>query len=130
MPVITYREALRHAMSEEIERDPNVVLMGEDIAEIGGSMGVTQGMLAEFGLPRNAVVALPGSKSLTARALELALFHTYAHPRISALLHKTGEFRRHGQKRYDDTGIIISLLYAYGYDSERAERYRQRVGFY
>lgn len=55
----------------------------------------------------------------TQRALEFALFRTYAVPSISGLLHQTGEFYTRTQKRYDDTGIIISLLYAYGYDSER-----------
>jgi pyruvate/2-oxoglutarate/acetoin dehydrogenase E1 component len=52
MPETTYREALRHAMSEAMRRDEDVFIMGEDIAEMGGSMGVTQGMLAEFGPDR------------------------------------------------------------------------------
>ena len=52
MPELTYREAVRDAMSEAMRRDPDVFLMGEDIAEMGGSMGVTQGMLAEFGPER------------------------------------------------------------------------------
>src|SRR5215218_8334582 len=52
MPQTTYREALRHAMSEAMRRDDDVFIMGEDIAEMGGSMGVTQGMLAEFGSDR------------------------------------------------------------------------------
>jgi pyruvate dehydrogenase E1 component beta subunit len=52
MPEMTYREAVRDAMSEAMRRDPDVFIMGEDIAEMGGSMGVTQGMLAEFGPER------------------------------------------------------------------------------
>src|ERR671917_1294102 len=52
MPETTYREALRHAMSEAMRRDDDVFIMGEDIAEMGGSMGVTQGMVAEFGPER------------------------------------------------------------------------------
>jgi pyruvate/2-oxoglutarate/acetoin dehydrogenase E1 component len=52
MPELTYREALRDAMSEAMRRDDNVFIMGEDIAEMGGSMGVTQGMLDEFGPER------------------------------------------------------------------------------
>jgi pyruvate dehydrogenase E1 component beta subunit len=39
-------------MSQAMRRDPEVFIMGEDIAEMGGSMGVTQGMLAEFGSER------------------------------------------------------------------------------
>ena len=52
MPEITYREAVRDAMSEAMRRDDDVFIMGEDIAEMGGSMGVTQGMLEEFGPER------------------------------------------------------------------------------
>ena len=52
MPEMTYREAVRDAMSEAMRRDSDVFIMGEDIAEMGGSMGVTQGMLDEFGAER------------------------------------------------------------------------------
>jgi acetoin:2,6-dichlorophenolindophenol oxidoreductase subunit beta len=49
---VTYREAVRDTLSQVMRRDERVFLMGEDIAEMGGSMGVTQGMLAEFGPER------------------------------------------------------------------------------
>jgi acetoin:2,6-dichlorophenolindophenol oxidoreductase subunit beta len=52
LPEISYREAVRDAMSEAMRRDEDVFIMGEDIAEMGGSMGVTQGMLDEFGPER------------------------------------------------------------------------------
>jgi acetoin:2,6-dichlorophenolindophenol oxidoreductase subunit beta len=52
MATMTYREAVRDAMSEAMRRDDDVFIMGEDIAEMGGSMGVTQGMLEEFGPDR------------------------------------------------------------------------------
>lgn len=52
MAVLTYREALRHAMSEEIERDPNVVLMGEEVAQFNGAYKVSEGMLAKYGPKR------------------------------------------------------------------------------
>src|SRR2546428_13310369 len=52
MPELTYREAVRDALSTAMRRDEDVFIMGEDIAEMGGSMGVTQGMLAEFGPER------------------------------------------------------------------------------
>jgi acetoin:2,6-dichlorophenolindophenol oxidoreductase subunit beta len=52
MAELTYREAIRDAMSEAMRRDDDVFIMGEDIAEMGGSMGVTQGMLDEFGAER------------------------------------------------------------------------------
>ncbi len=52
MPVITYREALRHAMSEEIERDENVILMGEEVGQFNGAYKVSEGMLAKYGPKR------------------------------------------------------------------------------
>ncbi len=52
MPELSYREAVRDAMSQAMRRDDDIFIMGEDIAEMGGSMGVTQGMLAEFGPER------------------------------------------------------------------------------
>src|SRR5260221_4139828 len=50
--LIAFREALREAMSEEMRRDPNVFLMGEEVAEYNGAYKVSQGMLAEFGAKR------------------------------------------------------------------------------
>jgi hypothetical protein len=63
----------------------------------------------------------------TTRALEFALFRTFAVPRISALLDRTGEFATRAQKRYDDTDIIVSELMEHGYDSERGQRAQRRM---
>ncbi len=52
MPVITYREALRHAMAEELDRDPNVVIMGEEVAQFNGAYKITEGLLAKYGPKR------------------------------------------------------------------------------
>ena len=52
MPEITYREAIHDAMVEEMRRDENVFLIGEDIGTYGGAFGVSAGMLAEFGPDR------------------------------------------------------------------------------
>jgi acetoin:2,6-dichlorophenolindophenol oxidoreductase subunit beta len=52
MPELSYREAVRDALSTAMRQDEDVFIMGEDIAEMGGSMGVTQGMLEEFGPER------------------------------------------------------------------------------
>lgn len=54
MRQITFREALREAMSEEMRRDETVFLMGEEVAEYNGAYKVSQGMLAEFG-PRRVI---------------------------------------------------------------------------
>src|SRR6187399_73955 len=52
MPQITYREAVRHALAEELERDQNVVVMGEEVAQFNGAYKVTEGLLAKFGPQR------------------------------------------------------------------------------
>jgi acetoin:2,6-dichlorophenolindophenol oxidoreductase subunit beta len=52
VPELSYREAVRDALSRAMRQDDDVFVMGEDIAEMGGSMGVTQGMLDEFGPER------------------------------------------------------------------------------
>jgi pyruvate dehydrogenase E1 component beta subunit len=49
---MTVREALRDAMAEEMRRDPNVFVMGEEVAEYQGAYKVTQGLLQEFGARR------------------------------------------------------------------------------
>lgn len=52
MREISYSEAIREAMCEEMRRDPTVFLMGEDVGVFGGVWGVSHGMLAEFGEER------------------------------------------------------------------------------
>ncbi len=52
MRTIQFREALREAMSEEMRRDENIYLMGEEVAEYNGAYKVSQGMLDEFGAKR------------------------------------------------------------------------------
>jgi pyruvate dehydrogenase E1 component beta subunit len=52
MKTVEFREALREAMSEEMRRDPNIFLMGEEVAEYNGAYKVSKGMLAEFGPKR------------------------------------------------------------------------------
>ncbi len=52
MRTLTYREALREGMSEEIERDENVVIIGEEVAQYNGAYKVTEGMLEKYGEKR------------------------------------------------------------------------------
>ncbi len=52
MREITYWQALQEALREEMQRDPSVFLMGEDIGVYGGAFGVTRGLLDEFGPQR------------------------------------------------------------------------------
>lgn len=64
---------------------------------------------------------------LTTRALEFALFRTYAVPSIARLLDATGQFARAGQKRYDDTALILAEITEYGYDSPRGRAALRRM---
>jgi pyruvate dehydrogenase E1 component beta subunit len=49
MPLITYREALKTALSEEIERDENVVILGEEVAQYNGAYKITEGLWKRYG---------------------------------------------------------------------------------
>lgn len=49
---LSYREALREALTEALERDPRVILMGEDVGRYGGAYAVTKGLLDRFGPER------------------------------------------------------------------------------
>jgi pyruvate dehydrogenase E1 component beta subunit len=49
---ITYRQALNEAMEEEMLRDPDVFLIGEEVAEYNGAYKVSQGLLDKFGPKR------------------------------------------------------------------------------
>jgi pyruvate dehydrogenase E1 component beta subunit len=52
MPVITFREALRQAIDEEMARDENVILIGEEVAQYNGAYKVSQGLLDKYGSKR------------------------------------------------------------------------------
>jgi pyruvate dehydrogenase E1 component beta subunit len=52
MAVITVREALNQAMDEEMKRDPNVLLLGEEVAQYNGAYKVSQGLLDKYGPQR------------------------------------------------------------------------------
>ena len=52
MSIKTYAQAIKDVIAEEMRRDPNVFVMGEDIAEQGGIFGCTRGLLQEFGKER------------------------------------------------------------------------------
>ncbi|RME81645.1 MAG: alpha-ketoacid dehydrogenase subunit beta [Caldilineae bacterium] len=61
MREITYAQALREALDEEMERDPNILLLGEDIGVYGGVFKVTEGLLEKYGPDR--VIETPISEA-------------------------------------------------------------------
>lgn len=77
MRELTYAKALREALIEEMERDPNILLLGEDIGVYGGVFKVTEGLLARFGPER--VIETPISEAgFVSAAVGLAM--TGKHP--------------------------------------------------
>ena len=61
------------------------------------------------------------------KALEFALFRTYAVPSISGLLSWTGEFRDRTRKRYDDTELLLSEISENGQDSDNGKQAIERI---
>jgi pyruvate dehydrogenase E1 component beta subunit len=72
MPVMTYREALRSAMAEEMERDDSVVLLGEDIGVYGGTHLVTDTLLERFG-PKRVIDTPISEGGFTGAAIGMAM---------------------------------------------------------
>jgi pyruvate dehydrogenase E1 component beta subunit len=72
MPEMTYREALRAALTEEMERDERVVLLGEDIGLYGGTHLITDGLLARFG-PRRVIDTPIAEGGFTGAAIGMAM---------------------------------------------------------
>ncbi|HKU43301.1 MAG TPA: oxygenase MpaB family protein [Polyangiales bacterium] len=56
------------------------------------------------------------------RALEVALFHTFGSQSVARLLDRTGEFRTRGQKRYDDTSLLIAHFLEQGWEGPLGRR--------
>jgi pyruvate dehydrogenase E1 component beta subunit len=75
MPLITYRQALNDTLGEELARDPNVLLMGEEIGKFEGSYKITEGLLTEFGKKRvvDTPIAEEGFVGLATGAAMLGL---------------------------------------------------------
>ena len=62
MRIVTYREAINEALSEEMERNDKVFLLGEDVGAFGGAMAVTKGLYEKFGSKR--IMDMPISESV------------------------------------------------------------------
>jgi pyruvate dehydrogenase E1 component beta subunit len=87
MTTISYAQAIREALAEEMERDPEVFLIGEDIGESGGVFGVTKGLATRFGNERvldtpiseEAIVGTAvGASLLGGRAVVEIMFSDFA----------------------------------------------------
>jgi pyruvate dehydrogenase E1 component beta subunit len=72
MAVMTYRDALRSAMAEEMERDETVVILGEDIGIYGGTHLVTNGLIDQFG-PKRVIDTPIAEGGFTGAAIGMAM---------------------------------------------------------
>jgi pyruvate dehydrogenase E1 component beta subunit len=72
MPTVTYREALRAAMAEEMERDDSIVILGEDIGVYGGTHLITDGLLDRFG-PKRVMDTPIAEGGFTGAAIGMAM---------------------------------------------------------
>jgi hypothetical protein len=61
------------------------------------------------------------------RALELALYRTYAVGSIGEILDRSGEFRTRPQRRYDDTALLLGEVVEHGFDSDRGRLAIRRI---
>ncbi len=72
MPELQFREALRAAMTEEMERDENVFLLGEEVAEYNGAYKISEGMLDQFG-PKRVIDTPISENGFTGMAIGASL---------------------------------------------------------
>ncbi len=72
MPQLTYREALREALAEEMRRDPLVIVLGPEVVQNSGAAKVCRGLADEFG-PERVVATPPLEEGLTGLAIGAAL---------------------------------------------------------
>ncbi|MGC1480473.1 MAG: hypothetical protein WA771_08210 [Chthoniobacterales bacterium] len=102
MPVIEYRDALNQAFAEELERDENVVLIGEEVAEYDGAYKVTRGLWERFGSKR--VVDTPiseaafigmgvGASMLGIRPVMELMFWSFATVAWDQIVNNAGQIR-------------------------------------
>lgn len=102
MREITFGDALREALREEMLKDETVFLLGEDIALHGGDFGVTKGLLAEFGEKRvkdtpiseTAIIGLSvGAASVGMRPVPEIMFSDFLGVCMDQILNQASKMR-------------------------------------
>ena len=102
MPQLTYRQALNQAFAEEMIRDENVVLMGEEVAEYNGAYKVTEGLWKQFGSKRvldtpiseAAFIGLGvGSAMMGMRPVVELMFWSFAYVAFDQIVNNAGCLR-------------------------------------
>jgi pyruvate dehydrogenase E1 component beta subunit len=102
MAVLTYREALKRALAEEIERDENVLILGEEVAQYNGAYKVTEGLWKKYGDDR--VIDTPiseagfigmgvGAAMLGLRPVMELMFWSFAYVAYDQIINNAGCIR-------------------------------------
>src|ERR671929_1756978 len=121
MPVITYRQALNDTLGEELARDKNVVLMGEEIGKFQGSYRITEGLQAEFGKHRvvDTPIAEEGFVGLATGAAMLGLRPVVEIMTINFILVAIDQIVNHAAKIFGmfggQTSVPLVVRTASGY---------------
>lgn len=111
MRQITYRKALNEALAEEIERDENVVIIGEEVAQYNGAYKVTEGLWSRFGdkrvvdtpISEAAFVGLGvGASMLGLRPVIELMFWSFAYVAYDQIVNNAGE--TNGQRFCSQSG--------------------------
>ena len=90
---ISYLEAVREALVQEMRRDSSVFLMGEDIGVYGGAFGVTQGLLQQFG-PERVIAIAEQNRGLSSAEI------------VQRIKDSVIEFSQ-GQPQFDDITLMV-----------------------
>jgi pyruvate dehydrogenase E1 component beta subunit len=102
MPLITYREALRAALAEEIERDENVFVLGEEVAQYNGAYKITEGLWKRFGDKRLVDTPISeagfigmgiGASMLGLRPVMELMFWSFAYVAFDQIINNAGCIR-------------------------------------
>ena len=129
MPIKSYKEAINEAIAQEMKRDENVILIGEDVAggagtngeqdAWGGVMGVTKGLLGQFGRERiidtpiteTAILGMASGAALTGlRPIAELMFVDFMGVCFDQILNQTAKFRyMFGGKAI--TPLTIRMMY-------------------
>src|SRR5258707_7329525 len=102
MPLLTYREALKSALSEEIERDENVFILGEEVAQYNGAYKITEGLWKRFGDKRLVDTPISeagfigmgiGAAMLGLRPVMELMFWSFAYDAFDQIINNAGCIR-------------------------------------
>jgi len=102
MPLITYREALKAALAEELERDENVFVLGEEVAQYNGAYKITEGLWKRFGGKRLVDTPISeagfigmgiGASMLGLRPVMELMFWSFAYVAFDQIINNAGCIR-------------------------------------